>query len=62
VDEKTDHGPIILQGCLPVKEGESCAGLEERVHRLEHRLYPLAIRLFLEGKLKVSGRKVRISK
>ena len=62
VDEKTDHGPIIIQDCLNIKEGESARQLEERIHRLEHRLYPLAIKLFLEGKLKVSGREVRIGK
>jgi phosphoribosylglycinamide formyltransferase-1 len=61
VDEKTDHGPIILQAPLPVKESENVGELEERIHRLEHRLYPLAIRLFVEGRLKVTGRKVRIA-
>ena len=60
VDERTDHGPIILQSCLAVKENENVDKLEARIHRLEHRLYPKAIRLFLEGKLKVAGRKVRV--
>lgn len=61
VDEKTDHGPIILQAPVPIREGESLEALETRIHRIEHRLYPQAIKLFLEGKLKLEGRKVRIT-
>lgn len=60
VDEKMDHGPIILQSALTIKENESIESLERRTHQLEHKLYPEAIRLFVEGKLKVEGRKVKI--
>lgn len=60
VDEKTDHGPIILQESLKIKENQALESLEEEIHRIEHRLYPEAVRLFSEGKLKVDGRKVKI--
>jgi phosphoribosylglycinamide formyltransferase-1 len=58
VDEKTDHGPIILQEAVKIKTGMSLSGLERRIHRLEHKLYPLAVKLFVEGELKVRGRRV----
>ncbi|MBU1125592.1 MAG: phosphoribosylglycinamide formyltransferase, partial [Candidatus Omnitrophica bacterium] len=61
VDEEMDHGPIILQETLAILENDTLASLEERVHKLEHRLYPEAIRLYVEGKLKLEGRKVRIT-
>lgn len=60
IDEKVDHGPIVLQESLKIKDGESLAELEERVHSLEHKLYPEAIKLFAEGKLKLKGRRVKV--
>ena len=60
VDNEVDHGPIILQEALKVKERESLESLEKRIHRLEHKLYPEAIKLFIQGRLKVRGRKVTI--
>lgn len=47
VDEKIDHGPIILQEALRVREKDSLESLEEKIHRLEHKAYPRAINLFL---------------
>jgi phosphoribosylglycinamide formyltransferase 1 len=61
VDEKTDHGPIILQYPCVIREKETLAALETRIHAIEHILYPQAIRLFLEGKLRITGRKVRVT-
>lgn len=61
VDEKMDHGPIILQEPVVRKENDTRESLEERIHRIEHRLYPEAVRLYVEGKLKIEGRKVRIT-
>ncbi len=61
VDEKMDHGPIILQGIVEIKENDTLESLEAKIHKLEHKLYPRAIKLFLEGKLKISGRKTRIA-
>jgi len=60
IDEKVDHGPIILQKVLKVRENEPLEKLEERIHKLEHQLYPEAIRLFAEGKLKIKNRYVKI--
>ena len=58
VSEEVGSGPIVLQEVVRVSNGESCASLERKIHKVEHRLYPLAIRLFCEGRLKVSGGKV----
>jgi phosphoribosylglycinamide formyltransferase-1 len=60
VDERMDHGPIILQSPVKIEKTDTLKTLEAKVHRTEHRLYPEAIRLFLEGRLEVKGRKVRI--
>ena len=58
VDEVMDHGPILLQEALPVKPHETEAALLERLHQLEHRLYPQAIALMLAGGVRVRGRVV----
>lgn len=61
VDEKMDHGPIILQKAVNIEENETLESLEKKIHSIEHRLYPEAIRLYAEGKLKIEGRKVKVS-
>ena len=61
VDEKMDHGPVILQQAVEIQENDTLESLEKRIHKIEHHLYPEAIRLYVEGKLKLEGRKVRIS-
>lgn len=58
VDEKMDHGQIIMQEALRIKETDTLEILEQKIHSVEHRLYPKAIELFVDGKLKVDGRKV----
>ncbi|MDD3088836.1 MAG: phosphoribosylglycinamide formyltransferase [Candidatus Omnitrophota bacterium] len=58
VDEKTDHGPIIMQEEVKVGRNDTLAGLERRIHKAEHRIYPLAIDLFLRGRLRAKGRKI----
>jgi phosphoribosylglycinamide formyltransferase-1 len=60
VDEHLDNGPIILQKCVGIKDGDTEATLLERIHEVEHQIYPEAVRLFAEGKLKIEGRRVRI--
>ncbi len=60
VDTEMDHGPIILQQTVPIRRTDTLETLEKRIHAVEHRLYPQAVRLFVEGKLKVTGRKVHI--
>lgn len=60
VDEKMDHGPIILQEAFKLTERETLESLEERIHEVEHKLYPKAVSLFVEGRLKIKGRKVKV--
>lgn len=60
VDEELDNGPIILQAPVEIHNDDSEDSLLERVHAEEHRIYPLAVKLFVEGKIKIEGRKVRI--
>ena len=60
VDEGTDSGPIILQASVPVLDDDTEETLGARVLAKEHVIYPQAIQLFCEGKLKIEGRKVRI--
>ncbi len=52
VDEKMDHGPIILQAAVKIEESDTLESLEAKVHKIEHKLYSQAIRLFVEGKLR----------
>jgi len=61
VDEEMDHGPIILQKEVAIEETDTAESLESKIHKLEHKLYPEAINLFVEGRLSIEGRKVRIS-
>lgn len=60
VDEGMDTGPVIIQAAVPVMPDDSEDTLAERILRLEHRIYPEAIRLYAEGRLKVEGRKVMV--
>ncbi|MFH1655078.1 MAG: phosphoribosylglycinamide formyltransferase [Candidatus Omnitrophota bacterium] len=60
VDEKMDHGPIILQKDVEIKENDTLETLEAKIHKVEHKIYPEAVRLLAEGKLRVEGRKVKI--
>ena len=60
VDEKVDHGPILLQEAIAIRTQETESTLLARLHRLEHRLYPKAIRLVLAGRVRVQGRHVTI--
>jgi phosphoribosylglycinamide formyltransferase-1 len=58
VDEGMDTGPIIIQAAVPVRDHDTEESLSERILKFEHKIYPEAIRLFSEGRLKVVGRKV----
>ncbi len=60
VDEEVDHGPVVLQEPVIVLPDDDEASLHARVQEVEHRLYPRAARLLLEGRLKVEGRRVHI--
>lgn len=58
VDETVDGGPIILQSPVPVHESDDEESLSARILEQEHTIYPRAIRLFIENRLQVAGRKV----
>jgi phosphoribosylglycinamide formyltransferase-1 len=60
VDESQDGGPIVLQEPVPVLEADSVQDLAERIHTVEHRLLPEAVRLFAENRVRVVGRRVEI--
>ncbi len=60
VDEHYDHGPIILQEAVPVFDEDTPDTLAERVQAKERELYPKAIQLFAENRLRIEGNKVRI--
>ncbi len=60
VDEGLDTGPIILQEAVAIKEDDDRESLAERIHRVEHKLYPRAIKYFAQGRLSLDGRRVRI--
>lgn len=60
VDEGTDSGPIILQAAVEVLENDTEETLSARILEQEHIIYPKAIQLFAEGRLKIEGRKVKI--
>jgi phosphoribosylglycinamide formyltransferase 1 len=60
VDEKYDHGPIVLQKTVPVIAGDTPESLAARVLQSEHQLYPEAIRLFAEGRIAVQDQQVTI--
>lgn len=60
VDEGTDTGPIILQKPVEVYFNDTVESLSKRVLDVEHKILPLAIKLFTEDRIHVKGRKVKI--
>jgi phosphoribosylglycinamide formyltransferase-1 len=60
VDEEYDTGPIILQEPVPVYPGDSVEELAARVLEIEHQLYPRALNLVAEARVRVEGRNVHI--
>ena len=60
VDEQVDHGPVVFQEAIEIAPDDDRDGLEARVHEVEHRLLPAAVRALGEGRLVVEGRNVRV--
>ena len=58
VNEECDEGPIIIQAVVPVFPDDTEESLSARILKEEHRIYPRAIQLYSEGRLRVEGRKV----
>ena len=62
VNEGCDEGPIIIQAVVPVFPDDTEESLSARILKEEHRIYPRAIQLYSEGRLRVVGRKVVVDK
>ena len=60
VDEGTDSGPIIMQAAVEVKDDDTEETLSARILEQEHIIYPKAIQLYVENRLKIVGRKVHL--
>jgi phosphoribosylglycinamide formyltransferase-1 len=60
VDEGVDSGPVIMQKAVDVLDGDDEESLSARILKHEHQLYPEAVRLFSEGRIKIEGRRVSI--
>ncbi len=60
VDEEVDHGPVVFQEAIEVRPDDDWDALEARVHEVEHRLLPAAVRALGEGRLVLEGRIVRV--
>lgn len=58
VDEKVDHGPILMQEAVSVGDRESEAQLEKKIHKIEHRLYSEVIQKVCDGRFLIRGRRV----
>ncbi|AMB85887.1 phosphoribosylglycinamide formyltransferase [Pseudomonas agarici] len=58
VTEELDGGPLVVQAVVTVESDDSAQSLAQRVHTQEHRIYPLAVRWFAEGRLSFSGQGV----
>lgn len=61
VDTGMDTGPIIIQAVVKVKENDTEETLAKRILKEEHKIYPEAVNLFARKKIKVSGRRTKIS-
>jgi phosphoribosylglycinamide formyltransferase 1 len=61
VDGGVDSGPIVLQESVEVRDDDSWDTLETRIHEVEHRLLPAALRALLAGRISIDGRNVRIA-
>jgi phosphoribosylglycinamide formyltransferase 1 len=58
VDENLDAGPIVLQSVVPVKDEDTESSLSARILQEEHKIYSEAVRIVLEGRYKIEGRRV----
>jgi len=61
VDEEVDHGPIVFQEAVAIRDDDDWDSLEARIHEVEHRLLPRAVRAVAEGRVRVEGRRVTVA-
>jgi phosphoribosylglycinamide formyltransferase 1 len=62
VDENLDAGPIVLQAVVPVEDSDTEDSLSARILKEEHRIYSEAVKIVLEGKFKIAGRRVLLTR
>lgn len=55
---EVDAGPVILQGRLPVREEDTAYTLQQRIHKIEHQIYPLAVKWIAEHRLTIKDGEV----
>ncbi|MBE3114070.1 MAG: phosphoribosylglycinamide formyltransferase [Actinobacteria bacterium] len=60
VDGDLDSGPIILQEAVDIDPDDSVEELEEKIHKVEHKIYPEVVKYFCEDRLEIDGRRVKI--
>ena len=60
VDEALDAGPIVLQACVPIEDDDTPDTLGERILKQEHRIYTEAVKIVLEERYRIEGRRVRV--
>ncbi len=60
VNNEVDQGPIIAQRPVAIKDAMTLEDLEKKIHETEHKLYPQILKLFLENRIKLKGRRVEI--
>ncbi|MDE1724866.1 MAG: phosphoribosylglycinamide formyltransferase [Thaumarchaeota archaeon] len=61
VDEGMDTGPIILQSVIKIEDNDTEDTITKKILQQEHKIYPEAVKLFANGKIKITGRKTTIS-
>ena len=60
VTAELDHGPIVAQGVVAVADDDTADSLAAKVLRVEHQIYPQAVRWFVEGRLTLAGQRVQV--
>lgn len=61
VDENLDAGPIVMQAVVAIEDRDTPETLSERILREEHRIYTEAVRIVLEGRFRIEGRRVLVN-
>lgn len=61
VTAELDHGPIVVQAAVPVQQGDTAETLAARILKQEHRIYPQAVRWFVEGRLHIADGRVELT-
>ena len=61
VTAELDHGPIVVQAAVPVQQGDTADTLAARILKQEHRIYPQAVRWFVEGRVHIADGRVELT-